>query len=886
MKKKTWDETGRYPHTKRVGPYLVGKILGEGSFAKVKEAIHSVIGEKVAIKVVDKKSIKDDVYLRKNMRREAAILQTLHHPHIVRLYEVMETDNNFYMVLELCTGGPLLDKICSEGKLTEETTKRFVRQMLSAIDHMHQAGVLHRDLKVENLLLDGTGNLKLIDFGLSNFLGSISRNGRIRADMQATQCGSPAYAAPEIIANKRYGAKVDVWSVGVNTFAMLTGTLPFIVEPFNIKVLLRKMVTKDMTQMPKHVSKDCQDFIKNLLQPDPRARPSVRDVMSHPWLAETRPASPRPRTATPPTNGRMSRMDVDTDIVDYIWNTYGIQPSHVSNSVICKRADEYSAIYYLLIRKRDREDVKILQKGLEEPGRREGPNLSKSDECTKDARHAHGTKEENKDKAVLAEMTALQLAGRKHGSLHFKVTTLALAEDSEEADSQAITLGDHSDGEKPKEVEVCDHVDKNNNLVSVETQGERANNREVGKKPQKTGGHHRRPGESSPKHDQISRNHGNSPRNHPPTATSESSGMSELHKYPTAATNDKDKAKHIREAFTSTKTSAIAKRQIECRASDVKTGPFHRQPRKVPRHSLNSKDSANKLVNCAHKVNLTFRQSDPGSKESFVEHFNYRRRKCDTLGVYTSGHSVIRVNLTPIYSPVKAPRRSRQHEHKKPLDRNLDTSITIKNQGTFTPREARLSKLIEEVQTVNAPTPPEFDTVDVAALSKAQKVAMATFRKTRTQRQKIVPPEFQKLESTRRVKVAKRKSIEVTPTGRFEHQKTKLSSTTQNRPSNTYQNALSAMSNKGPTRQHRRRKLSMEETLERYRSRNPARSPCMCQEEAVDKSRNAPSEDGIEMMKNRASTLPDIAPPLVAISPKPKPLGAKNKPCHENSRTV
>ena len=103
-----------------------------------------VLSKKVAIKIVDKKSIRDDVYLRKNMRREAAILQTLRHPNIVRLYEVMETDNNFYMVLELCTGGPLLDKICREGQLREDTARRYVRQVLAAIDHMHQAGVLHR----------------------------------------------------------------------------------------------------------------------------------------------------------------------------------------------------------------------------------------------------------------------------------------------------------------------------------------------------------------------------------------------------------------------------------------------------------------------------------------------------------------------------------------------------------------------------------------------------------------------------------------------------------------------------------------------------------------------------------------------------------------------
>ena len=124
-------------------------------------------------------------------------------------------------------------------------------------------------------------------------------------------------------------------------------------------------------------SQDCLDFIKSLLQPDPRARPSVRDVLAHHWLSTGQSSSShRPRTATP--IGRLSRMDVDTDIVDLIWNTYGIQTSHVTNSVICKRADEYSAIYYLLMGRRDREDVQRMRREFEdEGGEREGDAVTR-----------------------------------------------------------------------------------------------------------------------------------------------------------------------------------------------------------------------------------------------------------------------------------------------------------------------------------------------------------------------------------------------------------------------------------------------------------------------------------------------------------------------------
>eukprot|EP00057_Strongylocentrotus_purpuratus_P006172 XP_011660646.1 PREDICTED: hormonally up-regulated neu tumor-associated kinase homolog A-like [Strongylocentrotus purpuratus] len=169
-----------YKHTKRLGPYLLGPTIGEGSFAKVKEAMHVLVGEKVAIKIIDKKAAREDAYLHKTLRREAGLLQLLGHAHIVRLLEVMETDNNLYLVLELCGGGPLLDKVCEKGGLEEGVARRYIKQVASAVYHMHQMGVVHRDLKVENLLLDDNDKIRIIDFGLSNFIGNLERETDLR----------------------------------------------------------------------------------------------------------------------------------------------------------------------------------------------------------------------------------------------------------------------------------------------------------------------------------------------------------------------------------------------------------------------------------------------------------------------------------------------------------------------------------------------------------------------------------------------------------------------------------------------------------------------------------------------------------------------------------
>ena len=262
--------------TRSVGNYLLSKTIGEGTFGKVKLGVHLLTGERVAVKVLEKDRITDkgDV---KRVTREIQILKHIHHPHIVNLLEVIEKPKHIYLVTEFVAGGELFEFIVAHGRLQESQACRIFRQMLLAVDACHAMGVAHRDLKPENVLIDEECNIKLIDFGLSNTFDS-------PAQLLRTACGSPCYAAPEMIAGKRYlGATADLWSLGVCLFAMLCGFLPF--EDPDTPSLYKKILAGHY-QVADHVSPDGADLIAALLTIDPAKRVSVQDVYNHPWFVK------------------------------------------------------------------------------------------------------------------------------------------------------------------------------------------------------------------------------------------------------------------------------------------------------------------------------------------------------------------------------------------------------------------------------------------------------------------------------------------------------------------------------------------------------------------------------------------------------------------------
>ncbi|XP_074839548.1 hormonally up-regulated neu tumor-associated kinase [Carettochelys insculpta] len=335
-----------FQHTKRVGSYLIGRKLGEGSFAKVREGLHVLTGEKVAVKVIDKKRAKKDTYVTKNLRREGQIQQMIRHPNIAQLLDILETENSYYLVMELCPGGNLMHKIYEKKRLEEHEARKYIRQLILAVEHLHRAGVVHRDLKIENLLLDEDNNIKLIDFGLSNCADIMGYS-----DPFSTQCGSPAYAAPELLARKKYGPKIDVWSIGVNMYAMLTGTLPFTVEPFSLRALYQKMVDKEMNPFPTQLSTAAINFLQSLLEPDPAKRPNIQQALANRWLNENYPGKALHNVTYP---NRIHLEDLSQSVLLHMTEKLGYKNSDVINTVLSNRASHTLAIYFLLNKKLER----------------------------------------------------------------------------------------------------------------------------------------------------------------------------------------------------------------------------------------------------------------------------------------------------------------------------------------------------------------------------------------------------------------------------------------------------------------------------------------------------------------------------------------------------
>ncbi|KAF0038669.1 hormonally up-regulated neu tumor-associated kinase homolog A [Scophthalmus maximus] len=337
------DKLKNFYHTKRVGNYLIGRKLGEGSFAKVREGLHAMTGEKVAVKVIDKRKAKKDSYVTKNLRREGHIQQMIRHPNITQLLDILETENSYYLVMELCPGGNLMNRIYDKKRLDERETQKYIRQLVLAVEHLHRAGVVHRDLKIENLLLDEQDNIKLIDFGLSNCAGILGYS-----DPFSTQCGSPAYAAPELLSRKKYGPKVDVWSIGVNMYAMLTGTLPFTVEPFSLRALHQKMVDKEMNPLPPSLSTAAICLLKKLLEPDPNKRPNIHQVMADSWLQLA-----NKNTGAPYLN-RIHIEEINHTVLLHMTEKMTYKHSEVLSAVLTNRACHTLAVYFLLNKKMKR----------------------------------------------------------------------------------------------------------------------------------------------------------------------------------------------------------------------------------------------------------------------------------------------------------------------------------------------------------------------------------------------------------------------------------------------------------------------------------------------------------------------------------------------------
>ncbi|KAL9232174.1 hypothetical protein vseg_007313 [Gypsophila vaccaria] len=255
--------------------YELGRLLGQGTFAKVYYARHIFTGQSVAIKMVDKEKILK-VGLINQIKREISVMRLVRHPNIVQLYEVMASKTKIYFVMEYIKGGELFNKV-SKGRLKEDEARKYFQQLISAIDYCHSRGVYHRDLKPENLLLDEEGNLKISDFGLSAFHDSKGQDGLLH-----TTCGTPAYVAPEVINKKGYdGAKADIWSCGVVLYVLLAGFLPF--HDTNLMELYRK-ISRGEFRCPSWFHPEVRKLLSKIMNPSPYSRITVTELMANPWF--------------------------------------------------------------------------------------------------------------------------------------------------------------------------------------------------------------------------------------------------------------------------------------------------------------------------------------------------------------------------------------------------------------------------------------------------------------------------------------------------------------------------------------------------------------------------------------------------------------------------
>ncbi|GAB2300764.1 CBL-interacting protein kinase 18 [Dionaea muscipula] len=255
--------------------YEVGRLLGQGTFAKVHLGRNIETGSSVAIKIIDKEKVLK-VGMMDQIKREISVMRLVRHPNVVRLYEVMATRSKIYFVMEYVKGGELFNKV-AKGKLNEDVARRYFQQLVSAVDYCHSRGVYHRDLKPENLLLDEDGNLKVSDFGLSALAETKRQDGLLH-----TTCGTPAYVAPEVIHRKGYdGAKADIWSCGVVLFVLLAGYLPF--QDANLMEMYRK-IGKAEFKFPNWFPPDVRRLLSKILDPDPNTRISTAKIMESSWF--------------------------------------------------------------------------------------------------------------------------------------------------------------------------------------------------------------------------------------------------------------------------------------------------------------------------------------------------------------------------------------------------------------------------------------------------------------------------------------------------------------------------------------------------------------------------------------------------------------------------
>ncbi|CAG7942867.1 unnamed protein product [Penicillium salamii] len=360
-----------------VGPWQLGRTLGKGATGRVRLAKHAVTGNTAAIKIVSKKSAamvqsESIAAMDRNagnfasktatrqmpcgIEREVVIMKLIEHPNVISLYDVWENRGELYLVLEYVEGGELFDYVSNHGPLQEEEAVRLFRQIIAALGYCHRFNICHRDLKPENILLDSNHNVKLADFGMAALQPA--------GHWLNTSCGSPHYAAPEIIYGKKYrGDRADMWSCGIILYALLTGYLPF--DGGNLAETLR-LVKKGDYMIPANLSDESADLIQRILQKRPEDRISMQNIWMHPLFTKYEKlhnamidhyvGPPPPLSVQDCGPGLSCYQDIDIDILrnlQTLW--HDVKPTELVQRLLCIEPTHERMFYNALARFRDEQ---------------------------------------------------------------------------------------------------------------------------------------------------------------------------------------------------------------------------------------------------------------------------------------------------------------------------------------------------------------------------------------------------------------------------------------------------------------------------------------------------------------------------------------------------
>ncbi|KAI9809861.1 MAG: hypothetical protein M1825_000294 [Sarcosagium campestre] len=328
-----------------VGNYSLGRLIGKGSFGKVYLAHHKLTN---GSKVVLKSANKDDTNLAREIHHHRQFL----HPHIARLYEVIVTENLVWLVLEYCPGDELYNYLLQHGRLPIDKVQKIFTQLVGAVSYVHNQSCVHRDLKLENILLDKNENVKLCDFGFT-------REYEGKASYLQTYCGTVCYAAPEMLKGEKYaGEKVDVWSLGIILYALLTGELPFDEDDdgaTKVKILSTEPI------LPEHLGQDARSLLGALLSKRPLLRPSLADILSHPLLAEHAPQQQAILKLQQPAPFATK---LEKDTLERM-RSAGVDIDKVIENVLAQRCDSLAGWWALLIEKEERKEIRRERKRKE-----------------------------------------------------------------------------------------------------------------------------------------------------------------------------------------------------------------------------------------------------------------------------------------------------------------------------------------------------------------------------------------------------------------------------------------------------------------------------------------------------------------------------------------